>query len=167
MKKILILITFIILFGLTNPAWSADNKISVRIFTQTSCAYCATTMAHLNQLKKEKYPNLEITEYDIRRDPSYYQLFNDYRRAYGSDADGTPVTFIGNKVIQGELLAQIDTAIEECTLQNCEDPANVVAKFIKENPSSEQKQAQDKKIIGWIVIGVVLTGGGILLLSKN
>lgn len=167
MKKLLIIAIIAITITTITPVFAADNEINVKIFTQTGCAYCAKTMEHLNDLKKNKYPEIEITEYDIRRDPAYYQLFNDYRRTYGSDADGTPVTFIGKKVIQGELLEQIDTAIEECKQQPCEDPADIVAKYVKDNPTAEQKQANDKKIIGWIIIGVVLAGGGILLLSKN
>ena len=156
-----------LLSGFLPIAKAESNKISIDVFTQTGCQYCAKTMEHLATLKKEKYPEMIITEYDIRRDPTYYQTFVDYKHAYGSTADGTPVTFIGKKVIQGELLEEIDAAIETCSQQFCDSPADIVAAYVKDHPTAEQQKANDKTIIGWVIIGVVVVGGGILLLSRN
>lgn len=167
MKKLLPLILFCLFFSFANIVHAENNKINLVIFTQTGCQYCAKTLEHLNSLKKDKYPELTIQEYDIREDPNYYQTFMDYQHAYGSTADGTPVTFIGNKAIQGELLEEIDAAIENCKKQQCEDPTSIVAAYVKGHPSEKQKKTNAKTIIGWIIIGVVVAGGGILLLSKN
>lgn len=167
MKKLLPLIMFCLFFSFLPSVNAENNKINIDVFTQTGCQYCAQTMDHLNALKKDKYPEMVITEFDIRRDPTFYQSFIDYKHAYGSDADGTPVTFIGKKVIQGALLEEIDAAIEGCKQQSCEKPADIVATYVKEHPSAEQQKASDKTIIGLVIIGVVVVGGGILLLSRN
>jgi len=167
MKKLLPLIMLCLLFGFVPLTKAAENKIDVIIFTQTGCQYCAKALDHINDLKKNTYPEITLKEYDIRRDPSYYQLFTDYQRAYGTSADGTPVTFIGKKIIKGALLEEIDAAINECSQNQCDDPEDLVATFVKENPSPEQQKANDKTVIGWVIIGVVVVGGGILLLSRN
>jgi len=166
MKKILFLVIACLLLSLAPIVRAEDNKINVVIFTQTGCQYCARTWEHLNSVK-DKYPGMTIQEFDIRKDPTYFQTFTDYRRAYGSTSEATPTIFIGNKVIEGALLEEIDAALDNCQKQQCVNPNDVVAKFIKDNPTAEQQKSKDKTIIGWMVIGVVVAGGGILLLSKN
>lgn len=167
MKKLLSLILLCLFFSLGNVALAEDNKIDVVIFTQTGCQYCAKTLAYLDELKKGAYPSIVVKEYDIRKEPAAYSIFKNYQQAYGDSADGTPVTFIGNKMIKGALLPEIDAALATCKQQQCINPADIVATYVKDNPTAEQKKSNDKTIIGWIIIGVVVAGGGILLLSRN
>jgi len=167
MKKIFPLFLILLLFSFIPLARAESEKTKVIVFTQTGCAYCAKSLSHLENLKRDQYPNLEITEYDIRRDPNYYQTFVNYQNAYGSSADGTPVIFIGNKMIKGYLPNEIDKTLENCEMNTCQDPEKFVADYIKEHPSAAQQQQKDKTVVGWVILGVMVVGGGIIWLSRG
>lgn len=167
MKKIIPVLLLLLLFVFIPSAKAENEKINVVIFTQTGCAYCAKTLAHLDDLKKNQYPELEVKEYDLRRDPSYYQKFINYQSAYSGNADGTPVLFIGNKMIKGYLPNEIDQTLSECKINTCQNPEERVATYVKEHPSTEQQQQKDKTIIGWVILGVIVAGGGIVWLSRG
>jgi len=167
MKKLIPVLLLFLLFVFIPSAKAENEKINVIIFTQTGCAYCAKTLAHLDELKKNQYPELEVTEYDLRRDPNYYQTFLNYQNAYGEKADGTPVLFIGNKIIKGYLPNEIDQALEGCKNDVCSNPEERVAAYVKDHPTVEQQQQKDKTIIGWVILGVIVAGGGIVWLSRG
>ncbi len=144
-----------------------NEKIEVVVFSQTGCAYCVQMISYLNTLIREQSIPLEITEYDIRQEPKYYELFSAYGRAYGIYADSTPITYIGEKVIRGYLPNEVNSTIENCQIKGCPSPQSIVAAYEKNNPTTEQQEAKDKMLVGWVVIVVVVVGGGILFLSKN
>ena len=166
MKKILILL-IIALFVPFFSVSAADKDLDVYIFTSTGCQYCAQMLSHLEELKETTYPNLKVHEFDLRADPNNYEAFSNYQRAYNITADGVPVTFIGNKVIKGNLPNEVDVALENCNDNDCVNPETIVEDYIKSNPTAEQTASKEKTLMGWIVIGVVLVGGGVLLLSRK
>jgi glutaredoxin len=166
MKKLLLLL-IVALFVPFLSVSAADKDLEVYIFTSTGCQYCAQMLSHLDELKETTYPNLKVNEFDLRADPSNYDTFRNYQRAYSTTADGVPVTFIGNKVIKGNLPNEVDVALAECNENECLNPETIVEDYIKANPTSEQTASKEKSLMGWIVIGVVVVGGVVLLLSRK
>lgn len=166
MKKILILLIIALLAPMISVS-AADKDLDVYIFTSTGCPYCAQMLSHLEELKESTYPDLNIHEFDLRAAPNNYEAFTNYQRAYSTTVDGVPVTFIGNKVIKGNLPEEVEVALADCNENECLNPETIVEDYIKANPTAEQSASKEKSIMGWIVIGVVVVGGGVLLLSRN
>lgn len=167
MKKILVALLFLILTPFL-AANAEEDTLPVYIFTQTGCPYCAQTLKHLEEVKESTYPELEVIDYDLRQNPGFVQKFSQYQKAYSTYADGVPVTFIGNKVIKGYLPNEIDVALAECKNNtNCVNPEEVVEKYLEENPDAQQEASKEKTVMGWVVIGVVIVGGAVLLLSRK
>ena len=166
MRKLLLLL-IVALFVPMISVSAADKDLDVYIFTSTGCPYCAQMLSHLEELKENTYPNLKIHEFDLREDPKHYDAFTNYQMAYSTVADGVPVSFIGNKVIKGNLQNEVDAALANCNENECLDPESIVADYVKANPSAKQAASSDKALMGWIVIGVIVVGGVVLLLSRK
>ena len=170
MKKLII---FIILFIVFVPlAGQANNssEIKVHIFTQKGCPHCAEALSLLDKLQ-ETNGDLTVQEYDLVTNPKYYEKFQQFAWAYNVSTNSVPITFVGNKVIKGFNKEKIEQAIENCSLPvvNCPDAASIVAEELdkaEENPLTDAPIDTKNNIVGWIVIGVIVIGGGIIIINK-
>jgi cytochrome c biogenesis protein CcdA len=99
MKKILLSI-FIISAFLTSvqPVMAQDGKIPISVFERKDCKHCQDEKAFLEELAKER-TDLEITYHDIE-DPVHKEHFYQI-----TEVDNlpkvTPITLVGNTIIQG------------------------------------------------------------------
>lgn len=100
MKKILFFILLIIgLFTFAGHALAQDNgRIPISVFERKDCKHCQAEKAFLDALALER-DDLEITYHDIA-EPAHKEHFYQL-----TEVDGlpkvTPITLIGNTVIQG------------------------------------------------------------------
>ena len=152
------------------PAAMAEKSINVYIFTQQGCPHCARTLAYLEELKKTEYPQLMVTEFDLKIHPEYFQKYVQFATAlnvYSSDW-GVPVTFVGDKVVFGELLSDIRAAIETSKVKNSRDTEDIVNDYVKAHPELNPAPvaSTSASVIGWVVIGVVGIAVLVLVINK-
>lgn len=169
MKKIHWLILLMLLAPLFNVL-AADKTTEVYIFTQKGCPYCAKAMALLDEMKKNDYPEINVNEFDLKVHPKYVKKYLEFATAYNINPDGVPVIYIGPKTIIGFQETSIREAIETCHLpiSNCLNPNDYVTEQLKNLPSvpDSNNSNSSKTIIGWVVLGVLVVGGGALVINK-
>ncbi|MFA6537416.1 MAG: glutaredoxin [Patescibacteria group bacterium] len=173
MKKILLV--FLFLFFLPIFSSQAEEKnTEVIIFTQTGCQHCAKALALLDNLQNQ-YPNIKIVEYDLRKNPEYYQKFLQFSLTYNVSTEVTPITFIDNKAISGYDETTISTTIERCNLSisNCQSPQKLVDKYLADHP--EQKNlttiepaitTDNNKTLHYVFAAIIIIGGIGLLINR-
>lgn len=155
MKKILLLAISILIFSPWLSVGAEGTTPEIFIFTEKGCPYCTKVLERLGELEKT-YPDLKINEFDLRVEPKDYQKYKDFARTYKVAADSVPMTYIGDKVIKGAVLNEIDQAIENCRNNSCPDPEEKVKQFIKDNPDTSPAAVENNRSqIGWIVLGVL------------
>jgi glutaredoxin len=165
MKKLfnlILLALFLLPMSANAQAIEADPAtpapINVHIFTQQGCPHCARTLVYLEELKKTEYPQIVVTDYDLKTNPEKYQTYVEFATAFNvfSTALTVPVTFVGDKVIFGEKPSDIRAAIETCKIKQCRDTKDIVAEYVSAHPEVQPAPANSSaSIVGWIVLGVV------------
>jgi cytochrome c biogenesis protein CcdA/glutaredoxin len=122
MKKQLLFIFLGIL--LICPLISAQNNVDLVFFYGQGCPHCAKLEIFLEDIQKD-YPELNIIEYEVYSNPENAQLFAKMASLYGTEIQGVPTTFIGDKVIAGFSNAigeTIEQEIKRCIEEECISP---------------------------------------------
>lgn len=148
---------------------AAPAPINVHIFTQQGCPHCARTLIQLEELKKTEYPQIVVTEYDLKTNPEKYQTYVQFATAFNvfSSSLAVPVTFVGDKVVFGEKPSEIRAAIETCKIKQCRDTKDIVAEYVAAHPEvAPDTTNSSASIVGWIVLGVVGVGVLVLIINK-
>ncbi|MCX7988569.1 MAG: hypothetical protein N2647_03920 [Thermodesulfovibrio sp.] len=104
----------------------AENKKSVILyfFWGEGCPYCEKQKEYLKSLKN-KYPQLEIKDYEVWHNQAPRELLITMSKAYGINPNGIPVTFIGDKSFIGfnhDIATKIEQTLKLCLKNKCEDP---------------------------------------------
>jgi thiol-disulfide isomerase/thioredoxin len=100
-----------------------DQPVVVRYFYGDGCPYCALQAVELDTW--EQRFDVEIHRYEVWNDAGNRALFQQLAAAYGADASGVPMTFIGDRVWIGfdEAMAQqMRATVAACEVQACPDP---------------------------------------------
>lgn len=74
-----------------------------------------------------RFPGIEIKSYETWNDSGNKVILDNMARAYGTSAQGVPMTFIGDKYWVGysdSLGSEMEVKIKECLEKNCENPGN-------------------------------------------
>jgi thiol-disulfide isomerase/thioredoxin len=121
-----IILALIILISLFSVSYAQTNKVILYLFWGDGCPHCKAEKAFLEKLK-EKYPELEIKEYEVWYNSENLELFDKMAKSYGCSAKAVPTTFIGDKYIVGYLSdsttgKKIEDAIKECLNKGCINP---------------------------------------------
>ncbi|NQT49550.1 hypothetical protein HQ571_02535 [Candidatus Kuenenbacteria bacterium] len=172
-KIIFLMIAFLLLMpfiGIQAEEEKTAQTIDVYIFTQTGCQYCAKAKELLETLQETEYPEIKVHEFDMKANPKYVKKFDEFNTAYDISPSGVPVTFIGNKSVQGWKENELRQLIEFYHLPTNEypNPQQIVDDFLKENPDKAPADAprSPKETLGWVVLGVIVVGGGIFIINK-
>ncbi|MEM4736624.1 MAG: hypothetical protein QXD41_02015 [Nitrososphaeria archaeon] len=109
----------------------ATEKLEIYLFWGEGCPFCAREKPFLEEMK-EKYPQLEIKEFEVYHSEQNQELFRKISQAYNTQPSGLPTTFIGTKVIVGFASEdttgkQIEDLIKNCIQSYCPSPAEVLA----------------------------------------
>ncbi len=157
MKKIFIFSVFFILLALSS-ATAKEKTIFVHIFSQTGCPHCARAISFLENLQKEN-KNIDITIYDLRKDPHYYNDFLSFGVAYNITPEGVPMIYIGDKAINGYNEFQIESAIEKCQLPvtTCQNPKDIVTNFFEKNPELKNIPKTNNTKSNFIILGIFIS----------
>ena len=167
MKKFIFIFALLLILTPFMPTKAEGNPLEVYIFTQTGCPHCATVLSHLAELQKGKYPTLVVNDFDLRKDPKFYSKYTEFANAYKSTADAVPMTYIGDRLIQGADLEGIDSAIENCVNTKCQNPEKFVTQYLKDNPSEKAPgDTSNRSIGGFIILGLIVVAGVVIYINK-
>ncbi len=141
---VLFAVALVLLFSAGTRAQSippaSSGRVTLYLFSGRGCPHCAEEKSFLTTLR-EKYPTLEIKEYEVWYDRGNAALLARILKAAGARSAGVPTTVIGKKVFIGftEQTAQgIEYAVDSCMKQGCPDALEVMTKQGVE-PSKEEE----------------------------
>jgi len=169
MKKIYWLL-LLFMFSPLLSASAAEKTTEVYIFTQKGCPHCANALALLDEMKSDGYPEIVVNEFDMKVQPKYVKKYQEFATAYNINPNGVPVIYIGPKTIIGFQETSIREAIETCHLpiSSCVNPNDYVTEQLKNLPltSTSANPNSSSAIVGWVVLGILVIGGGALIVNK-
>ncbi len=167
-KFIILLLLAIFIMPTTSVLAEENDSVEIYFFVQQGCPHCSKVEKQLEEWKAEKYPEIEVHKFDIVEDKNVELLINALG-AYNFQAEGVPLTFIGEEHIVGADLEQIENAILNCRDNFCPKPSEIIQNYADrqaEAASAEQviidKQEQKEKntkvliILGIIVAAILI-----------
>lgn len=108
-----------------------QQKVTLYLFWGEGCPYCMKEKSFLSDLRKDM-PEIEIKEFEVYNNSSNYQKFLDMAKAYNTEVEGVPMTFIGDKYWRGyadPIGDEIEQYLQGClNTQSCSDPGDRLAK---------------------------------------
>lgn len=130
--------------------------VDVYFFYQEGCPYCAQMRLFLADLVK-KNPNVKVSAYDMA-DKNNQELFLDFVGAYGTNAGGSPMLFIGDTVIDGNYPLEVENAVNNCFAIGCESPSEKLDKYAKNKDASYDNDGSLELFMNlrWIVIAIAI-----------
>ena len=100
-----------------------DYNAHLYYFRQEGCPNC-TAMSRWLDVIEDRYPELEITRWEIRQTPNAIGLLRSLSAKYGIERLGVPAVFLGTRAWVGynsTVTAGIERAIAECLETGCID----------------------------------------------
>ncbi len=131
-KKILFLLVSLFFLSIfSQKKVLATEKIEIYFFWGQGCPHCAKEKPFLEELK-QKYPQLEIKEFEVYYSQENRELFQKIAQAYNTQPEGVPMTFIGKNFIVGfgskeTTGKEIENLIQKCLQTSCPSPAEILA----------------------------------------
>jgi len=120
--KILVLVAFILAFA---PFLSAqETQVDMYIFHGQGCPHCANLLEKVEEWKTE-FPFLNIKDFEIYFNDENRALLEQLSAAYGTEIQGVPTAFIGDKVIVGfsdSIERSLEQEVEHCLEEGCASP---------------------------------------------
>src|SRR5512143_1490683 len=104
------------------------ERVRLYLFWGKGCPHCSEEIEFLKTLK-QKYPTLEVKEYEVWYDKQNASLFGRIIKAAGGQAVGVPGTVIGNRVFIGfnvQTARAIEDAILICRERGCPDAMELI-----------------------------------------
>ncbi len=112
------------------------------LFWGEGCPHCSEEKEFLVALK-QKYPTLEVKDYEVWYDKQNARLFGRIIKAAGGRSAGVPATVIGDKVFIGfnvQTAQAIEDAIMLCRERGCPDAMELIARqpedILREGPKA-------------------------------
>ncbi|MGB9743453.1 MAG: glutaredoxin domain-containing protein [Minisyncoccales bacterium] len=129
--SLFIIFTFFSLLVFLPRAIFASQKVEIYFFWGQGCPHCAQEKPFLEKMK-QKYPQLEVKEFEVYYSKENQELFQRIAQAYKTSPSGVPTTFIGKEYIIGfgteeTTGKQIETLIKNCLQTYCPSPAEILA----------------------------------------
>jgi thiol-disulfide isomerase/thioredoxin len=129
---------------LVAQAATEAGPVVVRYFYGDGCPYCALQAVELDAW--EQRFDVEIHRYEVWNDVGNRSLFQQLAAAYGAEASGVPMTFIGDRVWVGfdeATAGQMRATVAACEVQGCPDPLAVLAPDGDADPAPPDDDATD------------------------
>lgn len=135
MNRKKIILTFLLCLAglvlLSKQAHAATYKTTIYLFWGNGCPHCEAEREFLPTLE-EKYPELEVKQYEAWYNKENSELFESMSKAYESNSGGVPALFIGDFPptigfsSASTTGAQIERQIAYCIQNGCEDPGSKI-----------------------------------------
>jgi thiol-disulfide isomerase/thioredoxin len=120
---------------------SGTGPVRLYLFWGKGCPHCNEEREFLMTLK-QKYPTLEIKDYEVWYDKQNALLFGRIIKAAGGRSAGVPGTVIGSRVFIGfnvQTARAIEDAITLCRERGCPDAMELIARPPADLPREEPK----------------------------
>lgn len=117
MKKLIALI-FLVVFSFVifgNSKTLANEPTILQFFWAEGCPHCAAENKYLEELQK-KYPELTIEKYEVSQNRDNQTRLINLSKKLNFDANGVPVTVVGDRYILGYSTGSTDSKIDELIL---------------------------------------------------
>lgn len=131
MKKIILIILLIIFLGLAaNFSFGKEKLAEINFFYSPFCPHCLKEKEFLYKLK-EKYPEIEIKEYDLISFPENKEILIEFYKIYQvpkKDWGLVPVTFTPTEYFIGfnqRIGKEIESCIKECLIGEKRPPPEI------------------------------------------
>ena len=105
-----------------------DTEVVIYEFYGKGCPYCTKLNKWFNGVKP-KYPALKVLQHEVYSNKTNHAFFQQMSKAYGKNAGGVPVIFIGEKRIVGfspKIGEQIEAEIQSCLDTICPSPLDKI-----------------------------------------
>jgi len=161
-NKIFFLLIFIFLLSFFSlKEILASEKLEIYFFWGQGCPHCAQEKPFLEELK-QKYPQLEVKEFEVYFNRENQELFQKIAQAYNTQAEGVPMTFIGKDAFIGFAIRNgrgvtfdpkegkekdLEDLIQNCLQTYCPSPGEILAAggIDKWKPDKELPKEEPKK----------------------
>ncbi len=175
-KKILgFLAVFLACFGVLLTNVEAKGKVTIYLFSQTTCPHCREAKAFFKELKKDsKYKDMfELRDLtvDVKGHEEYQVLFEKAAAKMGDEADGVPYYVIGNKSFtkgySSKYNDEIKAAIEEA--YNLDNFVSPIADIVGDNGEILYENVGNNILapIIVLVIALAIIGGTIYFARQS
>lgn len=129
-NKIIIAIFFILVFCFFAKVFAEQKKVEVYFFWGQGCPHCAAEKPFLEKLK-QKYPQIEVKSFEVYYNQENQALFQKVAKAYNTEVEGVPTTFIGKDFVVGfgeeeTTGREIENLIKYCLSNPCPSPSEVL-----------------------------------------
>jgi len=117
---------FVMVLALLPMTYAAETE--VWFFYGKGCPHCAEMKPFLESLQ-EKYPEMNLVEYEIYFNKSNLELFYKTAQAYGVEVEGVPTVFIDEKVFVGQSYSidkEIENELKNCIEKGCVSPEDIL-----------------------------------------
>lgn len=163
--KKLFLVIFLLAFFLPIAGRAEANPVELYFFEGQGCPHCTRMASFLGGLKTD-YPNLTVHDFEVYFNKDNQDLFQRMAAAYGSDSNGVPTIFIGDDVVVGENYEKLKNAVEKCSTETCPSPLYKLETWSgnSNQPADGQSGVNQDTIIGWVVIGIIVAVGVVLII---
>lgn len=149
LKIVLVLLISSLVFLLVAPHGLAASErqqngtdpVRLYLFWGKGCPHCSEEIEFLMTLK-QKYPTLEVKDYEVWYDKQNALLFDRIIKAAGGRSAGVPGTVIGSRVFIGfnvQTARAIEDAIMHCRERGCPDAMELIARPPADLPREEPK----------------------------
>jgi cytochrome c biogenesis protein CcdA/thiol-disulfide isomerase/thioredoxin len=139
----------------------ASEKVEIYFFWGQGCPHCAQEKPFLEELK-QKYPQLEVKEFEVYFNRENQELFQKVAQAYNTQPEGVPMTFIGKDAFIGFAIRNgrgvtfdpkegkekdLEEVIQKCLQTSCPSPGEILAAggIDKWKPGEEPSKEEPKK----------------------
>lgn len=163
MKKIIsYLLLFIVSFLLPISIYAKeDDHLKLYFFHGEECSHCAEERVYLEELK-EKYPDLEIVQYEVWHNYDNSELLNKVHNAFEVQTRGVPTNVIGETMIMGfseSKASQIERAIDYYKENEYIDAVEQIKNgTYKKNEKDDSFEKEEQQLDESLTIDVPLFG---------
>ena len=171
----LVMLSSMLLFNLTTTPVQAMSSaeevlvepdgtgITIYFFWRTGCGFCELEWEFYNNELLPKYPGITLLDYDVVETQENLDYFYEFTEAHGVDAQGVPVTFIGDQhwigfsdLYGGEFTALIEKYIADGSYP---DPVGIVDGTAPAEPTPEpEEEPVEEPLVNGTQIRVPLLG---------
>lgn len=164
-KKALIISFLSFLLIAPRLSSATEKKVEIDLFYSPTCSHCENLIRELNTLK-EKYPSIEISQFNVYTDQASQDTFNQLGKIYGQVIQSVPTVLINDKALIGDsssTLSSLENEIIYCQTNSCINPSEKIAAYQEENSASSANPNQQKIIYLLIGLGIVIVFATIII----
>ena len=146
MKKLFAIVFLIFFLFITffNSHAMASKTTTLQFFWSEGCPHCAEESKYLAELQK-KYTELKIEKYEVSKNKDNQTKLIDLSKELKFDANGVPITIVGDKYILGYSKGISDSKIEEL-ISNAETIGKVSEEVCEINTPCGDEEKTNQKI---------------------